>query len=225
MSRQYAADDLEGMGDTIQYGFRSLIIFLLPSAFTFMLLGKEVIAVAFQRGEFTAENTYLTAQVLFAFCTGMVFVGMYNFAQRVFYSLGDYRRPIITAAISAAIDIAISVLVLIFDYPVQYLAYANSVAFTVGFIIIFIMLRNKIPFHYSKKMLITAGKVLLSLVPAFGYYLLMRRIFGGTWWEDGSTFRGLGLLAAQGGGIVIIVLLMYILLKVEFMTIIKRRRS
>ena len=67
MSRQAGLEDLQGLKATLEYGFQYLILLLVPSAIFLSLLGEEVIAVALQRGIFTAENTLITARVLRGF--------------------------------------------------------------------------------------------------------------------------------------------------------------
>jgi putative peptidoglycan lipid II flippase len=64
MSRQAGLSDYQGVKQTLEYGFRYLIILLIPSALILSLFGKEVIAVALQRRNFTSAHTLLTYRVL-----------------------------------------------------------------------------------------------------------------------------------------------------------------
>jgi putative peptidoglycan lipid II flippase len=224
MSRLHAENNIEGMKSVISYGMRSMIVFLLPSTLVMIGMGREIIAVVLQRGAFTLTQTLMTARVLTAFTVGMLIVAEYNYLQRVFYSRGDFKRPIISAAVCAVTDIILSLVVLLNGISVEGLAYANSIAFLAGYLTLHIYLKKTYPYPYENRSLETLGKVLLSLVPAVGFLLLFRHLFGDQWWRGGSSLKGFLLLMIQAAGTGILVLIMYILLKVEFVSMLKRRK-
>ncbi len=106
MSRQAAAKDSAGLGESLQYGIRFLMVLLIPSAVLMGILGRPLIAVALQRGEFGAAETALTAAVLGGYSWGLFSVGAFTFLQRFFYSLQDFRTPLWTALITSVVDVA-----------------------------------------------------------------------------------------------------------------------
>jgi putative peptidoglycan lipid II flippase len=67
MSRQAALQDREGLVDTVSYGLRFILILMVPASLLFIILGRQIIEVAMQRGAFTAQGTLWTFQVLRAY--------------------------------------------------------------------------------------------------------------------------------------------------------------
>lgn len=224
MSKLHAENNLEGMKSVIAYGMKAMIVFLIPSSLVMIGMGREIIAVVLQRGAFTLDETLMAARVLTAFTTGMLIVAQYNYLQRVFYSRGDYRRPIISAMVCAVIDIVLSFLVLWKGLSVEGLAYANSIAFLGGYVTLHIFLKKTYPYPYEKGLLMTLGKVLISVVPAAVFIALFRFFAGEGWWRGGSSLKGLLFLMIQALGAGFLILVMYILLKVEFISMLRRRR-
>ncbi|MDC7220387.1 MAG: murein biosynthesis integral membrane protein MurJ [Spirochaetales bacterium] len=224
MSRQVAAGDMDGLGESLIYGWRGLMAMLLPSAAVFMTIGAPIIAVAMQRGEFTSHNTLMAAEVLFAYSTGLLFVGAYNFSQRAFYALGDYKTPIKVSLVLVAVDILFSVLFLfVWKVGVSGLAYANTIAYFAGLFIYFFVIQKRVTLSGGRKLLITLGKVFAALAAGLLWLWFMNRLWGNEWWTGGYSFRALGILMFYGLGYVVVVLGAYHLLKVEFLSIMRRK--
>jgi putative peptidoglycan lipid II flippase len=226
MSRQAAKGDRKGLRDTLHYGWNGLMTLLLPSSAGLMLLGIPIISVAMQRGAFDAANTILASRVLFAYCTGLIFVGAYNFTQRAFYALGDYKTPITAALFVVAVDILFTVLFLfLWNRGVEGLAYANSLAYLAGLSFYIFRLRLTIPLDGSISIMLNMGKILISLLPGTGYVFLLNRFLGVERWLDGSSLANLGYLALYGLGYVLSTLFSYKLAGVEFLSIINRKTN
>lgn len=223
MSRQAAARDREGLGETLQFGFRYLVTLLVPSALVLSLLGREIIAVALQRGAFEARFTVLTSEVLTFYALGLLSVGAYNYFQRFFYATDDFRTPMVVAGVTLVLDVGLSLWLKETPLRVRGLALANSIAFTVGLLLF--MYRGSVVLGGIdvRRILVTLGKVAASLVPIvlFVQWYLART---GPWWQDGSSLRTLGLLTVPAAGAVVICLAMYYILRVEAFTALMRAR-
>jgi putative peptidoglycan lipid II flippase len=224
MSRQAASGDREGLGESLIYGWRGLISMLLPSAAVLMVIGAPIISIAMQRGAFELHHSQMASQVLFAYSTGLLFVGGYNFTQRAFYALGDYKTPVCIAVVLVGTDILFSLLFLfVCKIGVSGLAYANTIAYLTGVIIYTFAIRKKVDFKGTSGLWKTLVKVLTSLIPGILWLFLMNRLFGHDWWVGGSSLKGLLILACYGCGYVLVVLGGYSLLKVEFLSIMRRK--
>lgn len=218
MSRQAAIGDSPGLGDSLQYGLRFLLILLLPSALVLAVSGKEIVAVAIQRGQFTAENTIMTTGVLTMYCYGLFSVGAYNFLQRFFYSSGNYRLPFFASLLVALLDIGLSLWLKETSLRVTGLALANSLAFSVGLLILLLSARRNTGTLPLKKLLITLIKSVTALIPVYFFNTLFVR-YTGTWWEQGSTFQNLLRVLLLALVDISVVLIMYRLLKVEMVSV------
>lgn len=224
MSKQAGMENTEGLRESIQYGIRFLFITLIPSAFILSILGNEIISVAVFRGQFTLEATVLTGRVLTAYAIGLFSVGAFNFLQRYFYSIHSYRIPFIFSLIVAAIDIVLSLWLKETVLGVAGLALANTIAFSVGFILSISLAAKRLGGINVRPILITLTKVIITAVIAAIVLYLMKELFG-NWWMEGSSFLGFGILFVEGILVIGTIFGMYFLLKVDiFINIIERKR-
>ena len=225
MSRQAAAGDRNGLSETLQYGFRYLVTLLVPSALVLSLLGREIIAVALQRGAFEPRFTVLTSEVLTYYSLGLLSVAAYNYFQRFFYATDDFRTPIFVAVVTVVLDVGLSLWLKETPLRVRGLALANSVAFTVGLVLFVSKSAVVLGGIDGRRVFVTLLKVGTALVPIalFIRFYLSRT---GSWWQEGSSFRTLGLLAVPAVASVVICLGMYYILKVEaFSELVEARKG
>ncbi|MCK5197992.1 MAG: murein biosynthesis integral membrane protein MurJ, partial [Spirochaetales bacterium] len=189
MSRQVIKKDTDGLRDTLNYGLRLLFSLLVPSAIVFIFFGKIIIATALQRGLFTAENTIMTSNVLQAYSIGLFSIGGFNFLQRFFYSRREYHIPFYTGLIICLIDIVLSVILKETKLRVTGLALANTIAFTIGFFILLILSRKSLQRLNGLLIIKSAGKVLISVVPASMISIYLVNIIGNRWTTGGTLIN------------------------------------
>lgn len=223
MSRQVAAGRKRDAGETMLYGLRSLFILLIPSAVVLSILGKEIIAVAIQRGEFTADNTMMTFPVLRAYAAGLFFIGAYNFIQRYFYARQNYRIPFLATLVVGCADVVLSLWLKETPLRVNGLAWANTISFAAGSGLLFYMAYRDLGKLDLAALAITLGKTAAAMVPVI---IFLRVFLGatGSWWMAGSTWTGLGWLLAAAAGTIVITLGLYRLLRIEMLDVILRRK-
>ncbi|RKX78499.1 MAG: murein biosynthesis integral membrane protein MurJ [Spirochaetes bacterium] len=224
MSRQAASGDILGLRDTLQYGLRSLLVFLIPSSLFLIVLGKEIISVAMFRGEFTLEDTLLTSRVLFGYSLGLFSIGGFNFTQRFFYSLGEYRPTFYMALTVCVVDIILSIWLKETSLHVVGLALANTISFSLGFLLMIIIARKRLGHIEGRKILNTAFKIFVSAIPSIIFILGYLRITG-DWWKSVSSIRSFSLLLGCGGGAILILIAMYYVTGVEMIGKLLSRRS
>ncbi len=224
MSRQSLRDDIEGLRTTLNYGIRLLFSLLIPSAVIFIFFGKIIIATALQRGLFTAENTIMTHNVLKYYSIGLFSIGGFNFLQRFFYSRRKYYIPFFTALFVCVIDIILSIILKKTYLKVSGLALANSIAFTIGFFILLFLSRKSLKKIDGILILYTAGKVIISIVPA-SIISLFLLFFLGDSWNTSSTLFNLFFIIIILGIWVVVTFLMYKLTHLEIVDFILKKRS
>ncbi len=223
MSRQAALKDLDGLGETLQYGFRYLIALLVPSGIIFGFMGKEIISVALQSGEFETWNTILTARVLTAFSVGLLSVGTYTFFLRYFYARNQYKIPIAASTAVLIIDILLSLWLKETRLRVVGLALANSISFTVGAVILFVGSYRSTGGIPLRQTAVTALKTAAAAIPLSIYLLLYLKITG-PWWMEGRTMKTLLLLLIGGMIAVGVIFFSYAVLEVEVVKTLFSRR-
>lgn len=226
MSRQAAADDHDGLKRTLGFGVRGILALLVPSAIVLALLGREVVAVAFQRGEFELADTLRAADVLAAYCIGMASVSAFGFLQRFFYSNSDYRTPTITAVVVVVIDVGLSLWLKETPLRVTGLAVANSVAFTVGAVVLLARARRVVGGIELRALAATLAKTLGATAPAVAVIVATRRLFGEQWrtlWQQGSSIEGFAALLALGVVVLGLLAAGFVILRIEVVSLLVRR--
>ena len=224
MSREAAANDRVALKRTLGFGVRGIVALIVPSSILLAMLGPEIVAMAFQRGNFGLADTVRTAEVLAAYCIGMAGVSAFGFLQRFYYSHGDYRTPTITAVCVAAIDIGLSLWLKETPLRVVGLAVANSVAFTAGAIALLIRSKGVVGGVETGAILATLAKTVLATAPAVVVIVVQRRLFG-AWWQTGSSVGGFGMIALIGTIAAGLVAVGFVLLRVEVVSTIIRAQT
>lgn len=229
MSRQVAQGDISGAGRTVFGGLRALALLLIPAGAGLALLGGPLIAVALQRGAFSASATRLSARVLAGYSLGLFSVGAFTFLQRFFYALGEYRTPLLVAGITMATDIVLCLILKETVLAVTGLAIANSIAFTLGMVLLLMALRSRIDFSPLATLAVAIVKALLASSVAAGAVLAVRWVlaFHGLheWWRAGSSLVSLGLLCAEALPALVVLVGTYRILGISVPSLLRRDSS
>ncbi len=223
MSRQAAAGDLPALRFSVSYGLQFLLVLLVPATLLFLFMGREIIAVALQRGAFGLRGTLWTSGVLSAYAYGLFCLGAFTFLQRFFYARHDFRTPLYSALAVCAVDVLLSLWLRRTSLEVRGLAVANSAAFTAGFLILLLAARRVLGGLEGRSILRTCLRLAASLAPFTAFLIGFRLLTRGIW-EAGSSWRSLALLLAGAAGGAAILLGMYWITRVEVLRDVLRRR-
>lgn len=216
MSEQVARNDVDGLAESLQYGLRFLVVLLVPSTVFMCTANVELIVTAFQRGEFIREDALVAAPVLTAYSLGLLSVGAFTFMQRFFYSLNRYRITFVAALIVAVVDIVLSLWLKDTSLGTAGIAAANSIAFTVGIVILLVAAARTLGSIHGNAVAVTFAKAAApSALAALPLWLILKSTSGV--WLGGSTPAAFGLLTAGATVFSVIVLVSYVVLKVEML--------
>ncbi len=193
MSRQAALNDRSGLIESLSYGLRFILILLIPAAFIYIIMGREIIKVALQRLLFTEKNTVWASRVLSGYSLGLFSLGGFTFLQRFYYSLKDFRTPLIVSALVGIMDIILSLWLKETFLRVTGLAIANSIAFSIGFLLLLFGARKKLGSLNGGVIFRTVCRTALSMLPLTGFLLLYLRITD-KFWTTGSSIINLILV-------------------------------
>ena len=224
MSRQATRADREGLRGSVSYGIESLVVLLVPSTVLLCLFGREIIAAALQRGHFNQAATLLASRTLTGYAVGLLFMGVYQFLQRLFYSLKSFSVPLASAAVVAVVDIALSLVLKETPLRVSGLAYANSIAFTVGALMLAVLARRRLGGMGVRSVAGALGKSLLGSVPMAIFIMLFLSWKPGLWVHGGSL-RGVAWIGAAALVAVALTLVVYLVLRVPFLADVIARRK
>ncbi len=223
MSRQAAQGRNEELRGTVSYGIQFLLVLLVPSSVLLCLFGREIIAAAVQRGRFTPAATLLAAKTLTGYALGLVSMGIYTLLQKLFNSYKSFVVPLVSAASIAALDVILSLILKETPLRVSGLAYANSIAFTVGMVMLAVLARRRLGPLGARQVAVTLGKSVLGSVPMAGL-LLAFLAWKPDLWVHGGALRATALIAAAAAAGIALTVAMYVALRVPYLTDLVRRR-
>lgn len=203
LSRMAAREDHEGMGDVITTGTRQIFFLLVPSSVFLAVLATPVTRLVFERGEFDAAATDLTAGALFYFAFGLVFNGASLLLIRAFFSLQEPWTPTRIAGAAVAFN-AILDLILIIPFGTGGIPLATSIASFLTFFALLLLLRREI-----------GGIDLRSIADGFARTLFASVFFGawafGLWHAiDGALGRSLPAQLLSVGAATVLAPLAYL---------------
>jgi putative peptidoglycan lipid II flippase len=223
MSRQAAQSDRDGLRYTVSYGIQALLVLLVPSTILLCFFGREIIAMAIQRGKFGTRDTLMAYRVLIGYSLGLVGMGIYTFLQKLFNSYKSVSVPLVSAALIAVVDVLLSLYLKETALRVSGLAYANTIACTMGMILLFVLARRRLGGIGLRPICVTLLKAVVGSVPmaAILYFFLQRNR---DLWEHGGTLAATGEILAVCIACVGVTLLMYVVLRVPFLSDLVRRR-
>ena len=108
LARQAAAGSHGQMRTTVSSGVRLMLMLAVPAAVGLMVLAYPIVELIFQRGEFLAESTALTAGALFYYAPAVVGYSIVKIAAPSFYALQDARTPATVSVISILLNVVFS---------------------------------------------------------------------------------------------------------------------
>jgi putative peptidoglycan lipid II flippase len=138
----YSRGDREGFARLLDRTMRPLIFLSVPASLGLWLVGKPVVTVIFESGNFDAASTDLVSSALTWFAIGLVGYGLTEIITRVFYAMRDTRTPVITGVLTIILNIILCAL-FIQSLGHRGLALALSVTTAAEAIIMMLFLKHR----------------------------------------------------------------------------------
>ena len=198
MTKEVAMNDMAQLKRTVSFSLRTVFAIMLPSAVGLAILSKEIIRILFQRGEFTAYSTGITSSALFFYSFGLCAYAGIKILVGVYYSMGDTKTPVKTASIALFINLALN-LILMWPLKVGGLALATSVAATVNFVMLYVVLSKKLGDFGTRGIVVSFVKVLTATLVMGGFTVFASmRLFAAPTGTLGAVLRLLAIICASG---------------------------
>jgi putative peptidoglycan lipid II flippase len=103
LSREAESQALEALRHRLSHGFRTIIFAALPSSLAFTVFGDLIVALLFQRGDFTAASTWWVSGTLAAYAIGLPAASSVRLFASGFHAMLDTRTPVRYAAVALVI--------------------------------------------------------------------------------------------------------------------------
>jgi putative peptidoglycan lipid II flippase len=161
LSRLAAQSDTPRLRASIGSAIGLMLALNVPATLGLIVLAGPIIALIFQRGEFTAADTAATALALQYYAIGLVGYSIVRIVSPAFYALRRSHIPVVASIASVVVNISLNVvLVRVMGYAG--LALGTSVAAIVNATIQFIWLRRALGGLEGRRVMVTFLKVTLA---------------------------------------------------------------
>ena len=202
LSRIVAKRKKNEFGQAVRQSIEIIALITLPVIILGVVMQKDIIAVAFQRGAFTAEDTAFTAPVFGMYIAGLFFFGLRNFLSRVFYSLQDTRTRMRVGIVSVCVNIVLN-LTLSRVIGAMGLTLATTTAALTGAALQLILLHKKMGSLGLRSVVGQVIRIIISLAAATGILLLVLSFLPA---HNGETLTGLLRLFAGAASFLVVYL-------------------
>ncbi len=140
-SRAAAAGDLAQSRRMMVTSVKTLSFIIAPIAAGLAVLAEPMAAILYERGEFTAADTALTAAALRCFAFGMLFLAANEVLTKAFFAENQPKIPMITSLIAMAANIGF--VFLLAPLGVGGIALASGLAVTVQCLLNALLMRRR----------------------------------------------------------------------------------
>ena len=114
LARQRSAD-VRVLADRVRSGLSRVQFFVVPAAVGYLVLGREVIRIVFERGRFQADDAMATHAILAAFSLGLLATSSSRMLSSAYYGLRDTATPARIAALRIGVSLSVG-LALMFPF-------------------------------------------------------------------------------------------------------------
>jgi putative peptidoglycan lipid II flippase len=133
ISTHAARGDLTEMRRAVSRGLRMMLMLNVPATFGLVALAAPIVALVFERGQFTASDTSATAAALVFYAPGLIGYSAVKLVSPAFYALQDSRTPVIVSVLTMVLNVVLNVaLVDVMGYRGLALGTAMAALFNAG---------------------------------------------------------------------------------------------
>lgn len=129
LSRANSEGDKKLFASIVSSGIRYALVVVVPIMAGFLILSRPIIQLIYERGQFDAHSTTLTASALFFYSLGMVGYALQEISNRAFYAMQDGKTPMVISVCGISLNILLSIILLkAFELDHRALAFSASAA-------------------------------------------------------------------------------------------------
>lgn len=172
------------------------MILTVPAAIALMVIPQEIIALIFERGDFTPADSIQTGKALGAFAIGLPGYVLIKVLQPGYFAREDTKSPMKMAGATVLVNVVFSLLLFPFIGHVG-IAVATSIAAWVNVALLWVGLKGFVTLQRDNWRRL-GGMLLASLVMAGG--LLVAKSMMAGWLEGGFWVKGIATLLLVGFG-------------------------
>ncbi len=161
IARRAAADDLAGMRSTVASGVAMMLTLNVPATIGLIVLAHPIVALLFERGQFTPADTAATAAALVYYAIGLAGYSVVKIASPTFYALGESRTPVAVSVASVLTNVVLNVL-LVRELGYRGLALGTSITALLNASVLLLLLRRRLGGLQGRHLGSVLARVLLA---------------------------------------------------------------
>lgn len=184
LSRLTAADNDEEFSETTRTSLGWVTIIIAFISAMFVALSEPIIKIVFEYGQFSSNDTIITARALFFYSFGMVGYAICEILNKSFYAIRDGKTPMFTSIIGIITNFGSAfVFVRIINLGIGGLALASTVSSWIMAIVLLCMINKRKKATVTAKFVLNMIKTVFSAVIcgicAYLVYYILSPISGG----------------------------------------------
>ena len=158
------------LNQSIRTSIRLLLLVMLPITAIVFVYNHEIVSIVFQRGEFDDTATQATSSVFFFYSIGIIFLGLRELFNKVFYAQKNTKTPLLISSVSVSINIILSIN-LVDILGIKGLALSTSISLIIYVLLQVIILNNKIGKEFYHGIIPYTGKLIISVL--FSVFIML----------------------------------------------------
>lgn len=189
LSVQTARGDFKQFKETFIASFNEIVFLIIPSSVFLAVLRMPLVRLVFGAQRFTWESTIQTSYTFSAFCLGILAQALIYLLNRAFYALRDTKTPVKISIAAIFIYIFLGMtLTLGFKLPIWSLALAFSLAASIQFGLLFLILWRRLRPLKIKRISLPFFKIVLAASCSGGLMFFLLKILDRSVWDKRLSF-------------------------------------
>lgn len=215
LARFYGVNDFKQANSLLENSMKLGLIVALPAAIGLGCISDFVTCLFYQRGAFTASDTYLTAQCLIALCLGLPASILNKILTPAFYANCDVKTPFKITIYTVIANIILNITLMKF-YGILGVATASSISAWFNTCLLLFLTHKMNYLAFSKNLSIFIIKLIILNLIILAIILYIKSLFFGYFYQGNLLSKILSLFS-----IILISSIVYLLLNLIFRVISK----
>lgn len=156
-----ARNEMKGFTAAVAFSMRQIAFIIIPSMVGLILLAEPVIALLFQRGEFTAQSTLYTARALQYYALGLTGFAFMKIIVPAFYAQKDTRTPVTVGVCVLVLNVILNLILMQFMEE-RGLALSTTICAYVNTGTLLILLRRKTGPLGMRRVIFSLVKIMIN---------------------------------------------------------------
>jgi putative peptidoglycan lipid II flippase len=177
VTHSLAGNDPEKMKENLRHGLQLLLLLTIPASLGLLLINGPLIALVFERMNFSAADTQLVSTLLVLMIPYILLSRVFGLAELGFYGACDTRTPL-AAGLGLSATYVVAMRVFFPTSGIHGLAYARSLSYLVGTVMMMWILRRRFGHLGLSQLAGRAGRIVAASAVMMLFVLAGRALVG-----------------------------------------------